>query len=72
MTDEPPELYWDSTYAIAVALITYYPELNPEHVGLHQLADVVQELPGFADDPVLANEQILLDIQTVWYEELIS
>jgi FeS assembly protein IscX len=63
-------LYWDSTYAIAVALMTRYPELKPEDVGLIDMAEMIQELPGFVDDPDLVNERILLDIQTVWYEEM--
>ncbi|RMG97169.1 MAG: Fe-S assembly protein IscX [Chloroflexi bacterium] len=69
MTDYIPDLYWDATYAIAMALIEHYPELSPEDVGLQELAELVQNLPGFKDDPDLVNDQILLDIQTVWYEE---
>jgi len=49
-----------------------YPQYNPENVGLYELADLVENLPGFQDDPSLATEQILLDIQTVWYEETIN
>jgi FeS assembly protein IscX len=65
-----PTLYWDSTFAIAVALMTAYPECRPEDVGLVDLAGMVQGLPDFVDDPALVNERILLDIQTVWYEEM--
>lgn len=64
-----PELYWDSSYAIALALIDRYPELDPEYVGLDELADMVEALPGFRDDPALVTERILIDIQIVWYEE---
>jgi FeS assembly protein IscX len=46
-----------------------YPQYNPEFIGLYELADLVESLPGFKDDPALATKQILLDIQTVWYEE---
>jgi FeS assembly protein IscX len=67
-----PELYWEATYAIAMALIEHFPAQNPEDVGLNELAQIVQSLPGFNDEPGLATEQILLDIQTVWYEEAIS
>ena len=63
-------LYWDSTYAIALALIAEFPERKPDDVGLVELAIIVQELPGFADDAALVTERILLDIQTVWYEEM--
>jgi FeS assembly protein IscX len=66
------ELYWEATYAIAMALIEYFPDHNPEEVGLNELAQIVQSLPGFNDEPGLVTEQILLDIQTVWYEEATS
>jgi FeS assembly protein IscX len=66
------ELYWEATYAIAMALIEYFPDHNPEEVGLNELAQIVQSLPGFNDEPGLVTEQILLDIQAVWYEEATS
>jgi FeS assembly protein IscX len=62
-------LYWDSTYAIVIALMAHYPERNPVEIGLEELTDLVLALPGFADDPALANERIMLDIQSTWYEE---
>lgn len=65
-------LYWDATYAIAVALIEQFPDQGPEKVGLEDLAAMVTALPGFADDPALATEQLLLDILSTWYEELHS
>jgi len=49
-------LYWDSTYAIALAMASHYPDYSPENVGLEELA-------------ALVNERILMDIQIVWYEE---
>jgi FeS assembly protein IscX len=72
LTDQAPELYWDASYAIAMALVTHYPDILPEDVGLQELAELVEALPGFRDDPALANERILLDIQIVWYEETTS
>jgi FeS assembly protein IscX len=72
LTDQMSELYWEATYAIAMALIEYFPDHNPEEVGLNELAQIVQSLPGFNDEPGLVTEQILLDIQTVWYEEATS
>ncbi len=63
-------LYWDSTYAIALALMAEYPERKPDDVGLVELAAIIQALPGFADDPAMVTERILLDIQIVWYEEM--
>ena len=68
--DTGPVLYWDSAYAIAMALIEHNPDAEPELVGLDELAALVEALPGFSDDPALANERILQDIQTVWYEEM--
>lgn len=69
MKSQPPQLYWESTYAIVVALIAHYPNHNPEDVGLEELAYLIKNIPGFEDDPAMATERILLDIQTVWYEE---
>lgn len=63
------DLYWDSTYAIVTVLMENYPQVDPEQMGLYELAELIENLPGFQDDPSLVTEQILLDIQTVWYEE---
>jgi FeS assembly protein IscX len=62
-------LYWDSPYAIALALMEHHPELDPETVGLEQMTALIEQLPDFKDDPALATERILLDIQITWYEE---
>ncbi len=72
MASPTPELYWESTYAIAMALFEHYPSRSPETVGLDELADLVEALPGFQDDPALVTERILIDILTVWYEEAIN
>ncbi len=64
-----PALYWDTAYAIALALIDTHPEINPESVGLNELATMTEQLPGFVDDPALVNERILQDILINWYEE---
>ncbi|MBK8987858.1 MAG: Fe-S cluster assembly protein IscX [Chloroflexi bacterium] len=69
MTGDNPELFWDATYAIAMALIDNYPNLTPEQVGLQEMTELIQTLPGFADDPDLATERMLMDIQIVWFEE---
>lgn len=69
MPEQELELYWDSTYAIVVALMDHYPGSKPEHIGLEQLNQMVEALPGFVDDSASVNEQFLLDILTVWYEE---
>ncbi len=54
---------------MAIALIENYPDLQPEDVGLEELAELIETLPGFADDPAMATERILIDVQIVWYEE---
>lgn len=64
-----PELYWDATYAIATALLAAHPGVQPDAVGLEELLQLVADLPGFADDPAMANERILMDIQITWFEE---
>jgi FeS assembly protein IscX len=69
MLEDGSELYWDATYAIAVALLAAHPEVQPDHVGLDQLLHLVVNLPGFMDDPALANDRILMDIQVTWFEE---
>ena len=69
MSEEEPDLYWDSTYAIVIALMEKHPHRQPDEVGLHELNDMVEALPGFKDDPALVTERILHDIHIVWYEE---
>lgn len=69
MLQEDIELYWDATYAVAVALIETYPDVQPDSVGLDELADMIEALPNFVDDPAMVTERILLDIQITWYEE---
>ena len=63
------DLFWDATYAIAMVLMEKYPTIDIETVGLEQLNSMILALPAFYDDPRLVTNQILLDIQTIWYEE---
>lgn len=63
------ELFWDSTYAIALTLLEQYPGIRPQDVGLAELTKMVENLPNFQDDPALVTERILLDVQITWYEE---
>ena len=63
------ELYWDATYAIALALLENHPNLSAQTVGLNQLFELIINLPNFQDDPELATERILIDVLNVWYEE---
>lgn len=70
--DHEMPLYWDATYAVAMALLEAHPTKRPEDVGLHELADLIEALPSFVDDPALVTERILQDIQIVWYEEAMT
>lgn len=72
MSDQIVELYWDSTYAIATALLEHHPQTDPEDTGLDEMMLMIENLPGFMDDPSQVTEQFLLDIQTVWYEEALN
>ena len=65
-------LYWDTTYAIVMALIEHYPHRDPVEIGLVELAELVESLPNFVDEPTLVTERILKDIQITWYEEMTS
>ena len=69
MSEHEPELFWDSTYAIVVSLMEHFSDRSPIEVGLDELINMVESLPGFQDDSALVTEQFLLDILTVWYEE---
>lgn len=62
-------LYWDATYEIVLALVEKYPDMEVSSVGLEQLKQMIIDLPGFEDDPALANNSILNDILREWYEE---
>jgi FeS assembly protein IscX len=64
-------LTWDATYAIAMALKRLYPNQNLNDVSLRKIYQWTIALPEFADDPALANEDILTDIYLAWYEETI-
>ncbi|MEM7336285.1 MAG: Fe-S cluster assembly protein IscX [Chloroflexota bacterium] len=64
-----PELFWESTYAIVIALMTHFPDRDPTKVGINELAEMIELLPNFSDDPAMVTERILMDIQIVWYEE---
>ena len=63
-------LYWEATYAIALALHTRYPEINLEEVSLGMIYRWTMELPNFEDDPELVNDSILASIYQEWFEEV--
>ena len=63
------KLYWDDSYAIALALMHDHPGTNLETVSLEMVFEWVIALPAFGDDVELANDEILEDIYKVWLEE---
>ncbi len=62
-------LNWESIYAIALALKSAYPFVDLENVSLQMIHNWTITLPGFDDDPSLANDDILAAIYQDWYEE---
>ena len=69
MSDPREPLYWEATYAIAMRLREEYAWVDPTEVGTEQLLEMILGLPDFADEPILANKELLADILRVWYEE---
>ena len=63
------DLHWDATYEIVLALMETYPDIDLEAMSLDELSQRITSLPGFADDPALANDAILRGIMRDWYEE---
>ncbi len=64
-------LYWESTYAIALALKAARPQIDLQNVSLQMIFDWTVALPGFEDDPSLVNDGILAAIYQDWFEETI-
>jgi FeS assembly protein IscX len=65
----PRSLVWDAVYEIALALRKRFPRAELEEVSLEDIFTWTLSLPGFEDDPALANEEILLAIYQEWFEE---
>ena len=63
------ELYWDASYEIVLALMHAYPQADLDQLGLNELNQRIIALPGFADDPALVNDAILMEILRDWVEE---
>ncbi len=63
------ELTWEATFAIACALHRRHPDVDLEELSLGTIYRWTLELPGFNDDPALANDGILLAIYQEWLEE---
>jgi FeS assembly protein IscX len=64
------KLTWDDSYAIALALIERYPQVQLEDVSLRMIYEWTLALPDFDDEPVLANDSILASIYQEWFEEV--
>jgi FeS assembly protein IscX len=64
-------LTWDDTYEIAFLLSQHRSRVNLSDVSLGNILDWTRELPGFSDD-VSVNDETLMDIFCIWYEEAIS
>jgi FeS assembly protein IscX len=62
-------LNWESTFAIAMALKSKYPQVDFESVSLGDIYRWTLALDGFEDDPALANDDILSAIYQDWFEE---
>ena len=62
-------LNWEATYAIALALKAAHPRVALTDVSLQMIFRWTVALPGFEDDPALANDDILAAIYQDWYEE---
>ena len=70
MTTGEITLTWDDSYAIAQELSKSNPEINLEDVSLMMIFQWTLELPGFEDEPELANDAILAAIYQEWFEEV--
>jgi FeS assembly protein IscX len=62
-------LTWEDSYAIAQELSKANPGINLQEVSLMMIFQWTLDLPGFEDDPELANDDILAAIFQEWYEE---
>ncbi len=63
-------LSWESSHALALALIDAHPDAELDTLGLEQLNAWILELPEFMDEPALVNDGILTDVLRDWYEEV--
>ncbi len=68
--NEEAEVFtWDDSYAIARALQALHPDFAIEDISLGMIYRWTLALPGFQDDPALANDAILNAIFLEWFEE---
>ena len=66
----PDTLTWDDSFAIAQALRASFPSIDLEEVSLNMIYHWTLALPGFDDDPQLANDAVLAAIYQEWFEEV--
>ena len=62
-------LNWESTYAVALALMQAHADVDLQDVSLKMIFEWTLALDGFDDDPALANDAILASIYQEWLEE---
>lgn len=65
------KLYWDAVYSIAIEIKSRHPGIDMDQVSLQNIYEWTIDLDNFADDPALANDEILLAIFQEWFEEII-
>ncbi len=65
-------LDWDDTFGIVESLQRDHPEVNFEELSLGTLFEWIVALPEFMDDQSIVNDEILIQIFNVWYEEVNS
>ncbi|GAB4472707.1 MAG: hypothetical protein Kow0088_07490 [Anaerolineales bacterium] len=63
-------LGWDDTYGLVQSLRRYHPEVKFEELSLGTLFEWIVAMPEFNDDPSLANDEMLIQIFSAWYEEV--
>jgi FeS assembly protein IscX len=67
-TEKQMSLDWESAYAVALELRTRHPAAQLQDVTLGEIFHWTLELPEFADDPAMCNDEILQSIYQEWYE----
>jgi nitrogen fixation NifU-like protein len=70
LEEEAEPLYWSDPDAIAEALASRHPDVNPLDLNLPALFRRILSLPGFSDDPDVATEETLEQLQMLWHEEV--
>ncbi len=66
--EEAAPLHWSDLEAIAEAMAQAYPDIQPLDLSIPALFRRILSLPGFADDPDAATEEILEKTQMLWHE----